>query len=80
MVRPFVNPAALAPSAEREYAERAYAKGLEAIRTARRLGLPARLQLRQALDRARGDLVNCSEQRADAIRALFRSHALRGKP
>jgi hypothetical protein len=59
-------------------AERAYARGLEAIREARKLGLPPRLRLRQALERARPDLMKCSEERADAIRALFRSHAFNG--
>lgn len=60
-------------------AESAYVRGLEAIREARRLGLPARLQLRFALERSRPELIKCSEQRADAVRALFRSHALRGE-
>lgn len=60
-------------------AERAYALGLEAIREARKLGLPPRLRLRQALERARTELMKCSEQRADAIRGLLRSHALQGR-
>jgi hypothetical protein len=57
-------------------AERAYVRGLEAIRDARRMGLPPRLRLRQALERARTELMKCSEERADAVRALLRSHAL----
>jgi hypothetical protein len=57
-------------------AERAYALGLEAIRQARRLHLPPRLRLLQALERARPELLKCSESRADAVRGLLRSHAL----
>lgn len=57
-------------------AERAYALGLEAIRQARKLGLPPRLRLMKALERARPQLMQCSESRADAIRGLLRSHAL----
>jgi hypothetical protein len=60
-------------------AERAYALGLAAIREARKLGLPPRLRLRQALERARPELTKCSEQRADTIRGLLRSHAFQGR-
>lgn len=66
-------------NAEREAAfaaERAYVRGLEAIREARKLGLPARLRLRHALERARPELMKSTESRAATIRALLRHHAL----
>jgi hypothetical protein len=77
------NRSALASFANKEdsplEAERAYARGLEAIRRARALGLPPRHRLRHALEAARVHLLKCSEERADSIRGLLRSHALQGR-
>jgi hypothetical protein len=55
-------------------AERAYARGVAAIRAARPLGLRGHVLYRRALEACRMELVLCGDERADEIRKLFREH------
>jgi hypothetical protein len=58
----------------REAAERAYARGLEAIRGTLKSATP-RERYRAALLRASVELAMCDDDRAESVRALLRIHA-----